>query len=87
MIPITNGLSDHDAQLLIINLPHKLKNVQQTYFTRNTNKYTLTDFQIKLSYENWEPVFEGNDVNEIFNSFLNIFLRHYCSSFPLIQVN
>jgi hypothetical protein len=33
----------------------------------------------------WEPVFDGNDVNKIFNSFLNILLRMYYSSLPLIQ--
>ena len=35
----------------------------------------------------WEQVFDGNDVDKIFNSFLNIFLRIYSSSFPLTQVN
>jgi len=34
----------------------------------------------------WEQVFDGNDVNEIFNSFLNTFLKIYYSSFFLIQV-
>jgi hypothetical protein len=29
--------------------------------------------------------FDGNDVNKIFNSFLNILLRIYYSGFPLIQ--
>ena len=33
----------------------------------------------------WKPVFDGNDVNTIFNSFLNILLRIYYSSFPLIK--
>ena len=28
---------------------------------------------------------DGNDVNKIFNSFLNIFLRIYYTSFPLVQ--
>jgi len=32
---------------------------------------------LKLSHETWEPVFDGNDVNKIFNSYLNIFLRIY----------
>jgi len=41
---------------------------------------------LKLSHETWEQVFDGNDVNKIFNSFLNIFLRIYYSSFPLTQV-
>jgi len=48
--------------------------------------YTIADFQWKLSREMWEQVFDGNDVNKIFNTFLNIFLRIYYSSFPLTQV-
>ena len=45
----------------------------------------MENFQLKLSREMREQVFDGNDVNKIFNSFLNIFLRICCSSFPLIQ--
>ena len=55
-----------------------------TYTKRKINKYTIADFQLNLSYETWEQVFDGNDVNEIFNSFLNTFLRIYYSIFPLI---
>ena len=40
---------------------------------------------MKLSHETWKQVLDGNDVNKIFNTFLNIFLRIYYSSFPLIQ--
>ena len=58
----------------------------QTYFKRKINKYTIADFQFKLSHETWEQVSDGNDVNKIFNSFLNIFLRIDYSSFPLNQV-
>ena len=54
-----------------------------TYFKRKINKYTIADFQTNLSQETWE---HGTDVNEIFNSFLNIFLRIYNSSFPLTRV-
>jgi hypothetical protein len=50
------------------------------------NKYNKADFQLKLSNETWEPVFDGNDVNKIFNSFLNFSLRIYYASFPLIEV-
>jgi hypothetical protein len=87
MMPITNGLSDHDGQLLTTHLPYKVKNFQQIHFVRKINKDTLTDFQFKLSFETWEPVFGGKDVNEIFNTFVNTFLRIYYSSCPLIQVN
>jgi hypothetical protein len=27
-------------------------------------------FQLRLSYESWDNIFEGNDVNIIFNNFL-----------------
>jgi len=57
-----------------------------TDIKRKINKYTIADFQWKLDHETWEQVFDGNDVNKIFNSFLNIFLRIYYSSFPLAQV-
>ena len=40
---------------------------------------------MKLIHETREPVFDGNDFNKIFNSFLDIFLRIYYSSLPLIQ--
>jgi len=44
------------------------------------------DFQLNLSYETWEQVFDGNDFNKILNFFLNTFLRIYYSSFPPIWV-
>jgi len=80
-----NGLSDHDAQLLILNKGQKKENERYTYIKRKINKYMTADFQLKLNHETWEQVFGGNDVNKIFNSFLNIFLRIYYSSFSLIQ--
>jgi len=57
------------------------------YFERNIIQYTTADFLLRLSYEAWDSVFEGNDVNIIFNSFLNIFLWHYYFSFPVIKAN
>jgi len=84
--PSINGLSDHDAQMLIINKGQKKEKECYTYTKRKINKYTIADFQLNLSYETWEQVFNGNYVNDILNSFLNTFLRIYYSSFPLIRV-
>jgi len=47
----------------------------------------LTNFKNTLSYEKWDPVFECADVNAIFNSFLNTYLRIFCSSISLIKIN
>jgi len=79
-------VSDHDAQMLILNKGQKKEEECYPYTNRKINKYTIADFQLNLSYEMWEQIFDGNDVNEIFNSFLNTFLRIYYSSFPLIRV-
>jgi len=85
LYPLINGLSYQDAQLLILNKGQKKEKECHTYIKRKINKYTIADFRLKLSHETWEPVFDGNDVNKFFSSFLNIFLRIYYSSFPLIQ--
>jgi hypothetical protein len=81
----SNGLSDHEAQLLVLKLPTFIIKDKHTFFTRNINNHNKYDFLIKLSYEDWEPVFNNTDINTSFNVFLNIFLRHFYSSFPLIQ--
>ena len=85
LYPLINGLSDHNPQLLILNKGQKKEKESHTYIGRKINKYIIADFQLKLSHETGELVFDENDVNKIFNSFLNIFLRMYYSSFPLIQ--
>jgi hypothetical protein len=76
------GLSEHDAQLLIFSKGRKKEKEYHTCIKRKIYTYTTADLQLKLSYEMWEWVFDGNYVNKIFNSFLNIFLRIYYSSFP-----
>jgi hypothetical protein len=81
-----NGLSDHDAQIIKLNLNTLYNNKSheyQTYFKRNINKYTIAEFQNSLRYESWDQVFEGTDVNIIFNSFLNTYLRIFHTTFPL----
>jgi hypothetical protein len=80
-----NGLSDHEAQFLALHPTPTTNKDNHTNFVRNINNSTVYDFQMKLSYENWEPVF-NNDINASVNAFFNIFLRHFYSSFPLIQV-
>jgi hypothetical protein len=82
---VSNGLSDHEAQLLPLNLTLLLIKEKYTYYTRNINNYNIYDFQTELSYEKWEFVFNNNDINKIVNVFLNIILRHFYSSFPLTQ--
>jgi len=47
LYPLINGLSDHDAQLLILNKGQKREKKCHTYIKRKTNKYIIADFQLK----------------------------------------
>jgi hypothetical protein len=89
VFPLNTGLFDHDAQLLILrNIRlriHKHKN-SLISTRRKFNKQSLLHFKIQLSYEMWEDVFNGNDNDTIFNSFLNTYLRIFYSSFPLEKI-
>ena len=80
----SNDLSDHDAQILTINIPIQI-HPNKPKFARKINKYTTLDFIYNLSNESWEEVFKATDINLMFNSFLNIYLRIFYSCFPIMQ--
>jgi hypothetical protein len=67
---LINGLSDHDAQLVIAN--NVIIPVQEatSMYARNDNSYTIDEFLSCLSNESWENIFGGSDTNVIFNNFL-----------------
>ena len=79
--PYINGLSDHDAQVITIDKACALNVNTDPYCVRIINKNSIAEFQLQLSWGSWEGVFGGNDVNLMFNNFLNSYLRYYHSSF------
>jgi len=87
---MVNGLSDHDAQLLELNVGNlkNNKNKNQTLTIRKIDLFTINEFKDKLSRELWQNVFDNNnrDVNNDFNSFLNTYLKIFYSCFPKISV-
>ena len=85
LLPFHNDLSDHNAQILTINTSWQMQ--QDTIkIMRKIDKQTISDFIYKLSYESWDSVFNNDDVNLMFNSFLNIYLKIFYSCFPLIKI-
>lgn len=78
-----NALSDHDAQILFINEFHLQTHNNNIIVIRNINKFSLHDFKVMLSYENWDEVCSNNNVDTICNSFLNTYLRIFYLCFPL----
>ena len=68
---LPNGLSDHDAQILTFH-NIKIRNLKaHCYLKRLINESTISEFKLNLSYEYWEEIFSNENVDSIFNSFLN----------------
>jgi hypothetical protein len=74
---LINGLSDHNTQLITIYniVPYLQENNILTI--RKFNENSLNEFKSKLSLETWEDIFNKNDINNMFNAFLNRFLTSY----------
>jgi hypothetical protein len=83
--PFLNDLSDHYAQILTINFPIQIHPDKPKYI-RKIDKLTTLDFIYNLSNVAWDSVFDATDVNLMFNSFLNTYLRIFYSCFPLIRI-
>jgi hypothetical protein len=81
--PVSNGLSDHEGQVLTLVLPLPQIIEYQFYTYKKINTFTVTNFLNQLSYENWEEVFGESNVDQIFNTFLNSYLRIFNSCLPL----
>ena len=82
---LLNGLSDHYAQLLIIKDTNFRSQGHYVYIAKNINNYSINEFKISLSYEIWDCVFglsNNPDVDILFNSFLNKYLRIFHHHFP-----
>jgi hypothetical protein len=83
--PLVNGLSGNDVELLPVKETNLNKQTCHTKTFRDINKNSIIEFQIKLSYKLWDNVFKsdnGNNVDILFNSFLNSYLRIFYLSFP-----
>ena len=76
VFPLINRLSDNDVQIIILNVLQNKPHGHQPSFRRNINKYTMAEFKNSLSYETWDPVFEGYGVNAILKCFLNTLAFH-----------
>jgi len=52
-------------------------------YIREINDYSIQIFIELLSYETWDTIFSNDNTNEIFNSFLGIYLKIFQTSFSL----
>jgi hypothetical protein len=80
---LPNGLSDHDAQILTLNNIKLLNPSNYPVIRRDINEFTISEFKLNLNYESWAEGFTiDDDVNTMFNNFLNTYLIIFNHSFP-----
>ena len=87
--PFINGLSDHDAQLLKVYNQSPTLNNKKPIPIRIVDEHAVTKFLSLLSGEPWEEIFRdsSNDPDNMFNKFLNIYIRYYDDCFLKKYVN
>ena len=49
-------------------------------------EHSINDFN-KLSCESWDTIFSTDDVNKMFDSFFDSYLKIFFSSFPLKRIH
>jgi hypothetical protein len=77
-LSLTNGLSDHNVQIIAIHMLHGPSDVHWNGYTSNINKHTIAQFHYNLSFESWGSVFDGCDV---FNTFIYTFFKNLLFKF------
>jgi len=73
-------LSDHEAQLIVIENIVLTKQRNNITTKRDINDQSIMEFQLLLSDENCEEIFIEDNPNSSFKKFFNIYLRifHFC---------
>jgi hypothetical protein len=83
--PWINGLSDHDVQILRLEVHGRQISQPSFIYTRDLNEHNIASFLLCLSHEQWSDVLEENDINKMFNNFVNVYMRCHQSNFPVIK--
>ena len=65
MVHMYNGLSDHKAQLIVIENIVLAKQRNNIPTKRDINDQSILEFQLLLSHENWEEIFMEDDANRM----------------------
>jgi len=77
---------DHDAQIITLTDISTPIPEQSFSLFRKVDDNTIRNFVYLLRYENWENVFLEENVNIIYNNFVNNYLRILYASFPFVRL-
>jgi hypothetical protein len=81
MSPMYNGISDHDAQIMLFHDITIVAHNKCAQMLRTIDQYSLLNFNYNLSFELWEEVLDENEANIAFQTFLNTFIDIFIIAF------
>ena len=81
-----NGLSDHNGQILLLKNLQIPKSSSGYHMCRLVDDSSMSAFLLHLSFESWEDVFKGDDVDNILIVFLIHILEIFIMSFHFNSV-
>ena len=83
---VINDTSDHLPVFSIKKCNLERNPVKKFIFIRNNNKEAINAFCKALENKNWDEIYENNDTNESFDTFLNYFTKSYNEHCPIKKV-
>ena len=81
------GLSDHLGQILCIQQYCKIENNKKESKQRSFRKCQIESFTIEMSKVRWDEIYRYTDLNDIFETFMNIFMDKFNEAFPYKRIN
>jgi hypothetical protein len=81
--PLINGISDHDGQIVTLLDVFNPPKTTSFVYVRVIIDLSLQKFTELLSHETWNDIFSNDNTNEIFNYFLDTYLKIYYTCFPI----
>ncbi|XP_049816629.1 uncharacterized protein LOC126263579 [Schistocerca nitens] len=79
---LSMGYSDHDAQLLSVDMENSKISPKKVFQRRNFSDGNIRIFNFLLAKENWDSVYMQTTVDNMFLSFHNTFLYYFNTAFP-----
>ena len=84
VFPLINSISDHDAQIIELSNVYNTNPKTHLTFSRKIDCNSTRSFIEDLSHENWEEIFLDENIDKIFNKFLDTYLKVFNANFPVV---
>jgi hypothetical protein len=84
-ISIDAGLSDHSVQLLNYEYQENCTKQVKYVMKRSFSAKQIDHFSQLLKVASWDSLYQKEDVNNMFNEFMNIFNTLFNKAFPLLR--